>query len=108
MKREELAHFEARLRARLEELKRFESRERDSVELDQSRVGRLSRVDALQSKAMEQATERRRHEERERIFIALARIKEDDYGLCVECEEPIPIGRLEIDPSLEACVDCAE
>ena len=108
MEREELAHFEAHLRARLDELKRFESRERDSVELDQSRVGRLSRVDALQSKAMEQATERRRLEERERIFIALERIKEGNYGLCVECEEPIPIGRLKIDPSLEACVDCAE
>ena len=43
-----------------------------------------------------------------KIERALERIKEDpdDFGLCVECEEPIPPRRLEIMPFAELCVRC--
>ncbi len=43
-----------------------------------------------------------------RIEAALARIERDpeDYGLCVECEEPIPPRRLELMPAVELCVRC--
>ena len=100
--------FKQRLERRLEELEHLDARIQDSVELDQSRVGRLSRVDALQIKAMEEASARRRSEERRRIYGALRRIEEGDYGLCIDCEELIPLGRLEIDPSLPRCVLCAD
>ena len=100
--------FKLRLEHRLKELERLDAGLQDSVELDQSRVGRLSRVDALQIKAMEVASARRRSEERRRIYGALGRIEEGDYGLCIDCEELIPLGRLEIDPSLPRCVLCAD
>ena len=100
--------FKLRLERRLGELERLDAGLQDSVELDQSRVGRLSRVDALQIKAMEEASARRRSEERRRIYGALGRIEEGDYGLCIDCEELIPLGRLEIDPSLPRCVLCAD
>jgi len=77
------------------------------VTLDQQRVGRLSRQDALQAQAMAQATQARHARERRRVRQALARIDRDDYGCCAACDQPIPIERLEIDPSLEYCVDCA-
>lgn len=43
-----------------------------------------------------------------RIEAALARIDRDpeDYGLCIECEEPIPRRRLELMPAVELCVRC--
>ena len=77
------------------------------VELDQSRVGRLSRMDALQGQAMAQETERRRKNELQRIEGALARIKDGEYGYCVTCGEEISKKRLELDPSLPLCIDCA-
>ncbi len=59
------------------------------VELDQARVGRLSRMDAMQAQAMSQAAERRREVMLRGIAAALARIDNDDYGMCKSCEEPI-------------------
>lgn len=77
------------------------------VELDQTRVGRLSRMDALQGQAMAQETVRRRENELARIESALERVASGDYGYCVKCDEEIPDKRLELDPSTPTCVDCA-
>lgn len=77
------------------------------VELDQSRVGRLSRMDALQGQAMAQETERRRKNELQRIESALARVRDGEYGYCVSCGDEISKKRLELDPSVPLCIDCA-
>jgi DnaK suppressor protein len=79
----------------------------NTVELDQSRVGRLSRMNALQSQAMSRETNRRREVELSRIEAALQRIADGDYGLCVRCGEEIAEGRLLSDPSAPLCIDCA-
>lgn len=78
------------------------------VELDQTRLGRLSRMDALQGQAMAKETERRRHQELERIDLALKRLADDEYGDCLECGEPIAPKRLAFDPSAALCIDCAD
>lgn len=80
---------------------------RRPVELDQSRVGRLSRMDALQDQAMALETERRRANELRRIEAALARIDDGEYGYCLTCGETIGDKRLELDPATPTCVDCA-
>ncbi|MGF1625231.1 MAG: TraR/DksA family transcriptional regulator [Alphaproteobacteria bacterium] len=77
------------------------------VELDQTTVGRLSRMDALQGQAMAQETARRRGLELQRIDAALARVDAGDYGYCVRCDEPIEPGRLKVDPATPTCVACA-
>lgn len=76
-------------------------------DLDQQRVGRLSRIDAIQQQAMEEETARRRDQEIDRIDAALKRIEEDDFGYCSVCEEPIAPKRLENDPATPICVACA-
>ena len=77
------------------------------VALDQTRVGRLSRMDALQGQEMAKATARRRESEVGRIEAALQRIAEGDYGYCLSCGEEIAVGRLERDPTASICIDCA-
>jgi DnaK suppressor protein len=77
------------------------------VELDQSKVGRLSRMDAMQAQAMAKASGLRREATLRRIGAALRRIDDGDYGLCIECEEPIDPKRLDFDPTLLLCIDCA-
>lgn len=81
---------------------------RATVELDQQSVGRLSRQDALQQQAMAKAQDARRAIELRRIDAALKRIDDADYGFCAECGERIPEKRLEIDPTAELCVACAQ
>ena len=77
------------------------------VKLDQSSVGRLSRMDALQGQAMSQEMKRRREIELQKIASALKRIDSGDYGYCLRCEEDIAIKRLEFDPAAPLCIKCA-
>lgn len=77
------------------------------VELDQSKVGRLSRMDAMQAQAMAQASEHRREATLRRIAAALKRLDDNEYGLCQACDEPIDPKRLEFDPTVLLCIDCA-
>ncbi len=78
-----------------------------TVELDQTSVGRLSRMDALQGQAMSRERDRRRQIELQKIVAALRRIEAGDYGDCVRCDEEIAIRRLELDPAAPLCIDCA-
>jgi DnaK suppressor protein len=105
------AEVERRLRAQLAELEGLSAgsgESRAAVELDQTRVGRLSRMDALQGQAMAKATEARRQQAIRRIHAALARLAEGEYGACVQCGEEIAPKRLELDPATPTCIDCAE
>ena len=79
----------------------------ETVELDQARVGRLSRMDALQAQAMSKETGRRRRLKLVQIEAALQRLEGDDYGLCQQCGEGIAPARLEADPTALLCIDCA-
>jgi DnaK suppressor protein len=79
---------------------------RKVVEADEQ-IGRLSRMDALQQQAMAQATHERATAHMRRIDAALKRIDDDEYGYCVSCGEEIEIKRLEADPEIPTCIDCA-
>ena len=76
------------------------------VELDQSKVGRLSRMDAMQAQAMAKASGQRREAMLRNIEAALKRLDAGDYGFCRDCEEPINPKRLEFDPTVLRCIDC--
>jgi len=78
-----------------------------TVELDQTRVGRVSRMDALQTQEMAKESNRRRQIALQRIDGALRRMEEGDYGYCAACDEPIPAQRLAVDPGALLCIGCA-
>ena len=81
--------------------------ESSSIELDQTKVGRLSRMDAIQGHAMAQAADVRRDEQLKRVTEALQRLDDDEYGRCNECDEWIAEARLEADPTACLCIRCA-
>lgn len=102
------------LRAKLEELRdalrrdqEMSESERSPVELDQTSVGRLSRLDAMQMQEMALANQRRRQTELERVLAALRRIDSEDFGFCDICGEEIPEPRLMHNPAVTTCVGCA-
>ncbi|HEY6009286.1 MAG TPA: TraR/DksA family transcriptional regulator [Geobacteraceae bacterium] len=48
----------------------------------------------------------REREKLRHIDEALLKIEEGDYGVCEECEEEIPVGRLRVMPFARYCVKC--
>lgn len=108
---EEIARLRSLIEERLSALSDVEASRRENarpVELDQTRVGRLSRQDALQSQALSVASLERNRAEIKRLRQARDRIETGDFGWCAECGESIPVARLEIDPAADYCVRCAE
>lgn len=95
-------------KAELERLSEQSKEARDAVELDQTRQGRLSRQDALMQQEMAKETQRRREFELKRIEIAFEKMKNDDYGYCIQCDEIIAEKRLELDPAIPTCIKCAK
>lgn len=104
------ARYAARLTAERDEIaaasRQTEAR-RKPVELDQQSVGRLSRMDAMQQQAMAAAQEARRHARARAIAAALRRLGGAEFGWCEECGDFIGLDRLDIDPTLLRCRDCA-
>lgn len=93
--------------AELDALKASTAEDRKPIELDQTSVGRLSRMDALQMQAMGAASQRMRAAERMRLGNALRRLDNGEYGWCLTCGEPIAPERLAVDPAIPVCVGCA-
>lgn len=106
-----LPHFRQRL---LDELAQVERSLQDSqdaaatVVLDQSSVGRLSRMDALQQQAMAEGLTERLRLSRRQLQAALDRVEAGSYGLCCQCEDTIEFARLEHNPSVVFCHACMQ
>ena len=78
-----------------------------TVQLDQSRIGRLARMDALQQQAMAMASDARSAGKLQRIEAALVRIRAGEFGYCIRCGEDIAVKRLMADPASIHCLTCA-
>lgn len=78
----------------------------NTVTLDQSKVGRVSRIDAMQQQEMALANTEAYRKKLTLVKIALKKIKSGDYGWCDECGEVIVFRRLEIRPESPLCINC--
>jgi DnaK suppressor protein len=96
-----------KIQAELRVLAQSSSDARKPVELDQSRIGRLSRMDAMRDQAMALEIARRRDIELARIDAALTRFDDGEYGECLTCGEDIAPKRLALDPATPVCIGCA-
>ena len=70
-------------------------------------IGRISRMDAINNKSINEATYRKASIRFVALQEALEKIDDDDFGICVNCREIIPIGRLLLRPQSKACVKCS-
>ena len=106
----DLGALRAQLVERLQSLRDASQTTADNrrpVELDQTSVGRVSRMDAMQVQAMAVASERRRHDEARRVEAAIKRIDAGEYGYCIACGEEIAQKRLAVDATVASCIRCA-
>jgi DnaK suppressor protein len=102
---QELGEDLAALQASLTETVRgFESDK--TVELDQSRVGRLSRMDAMQAQQLAKASKEALSVRLRQVGQALRNLQRGEFGDCLRCEEPIGFKRLKARPEAPLCLSC--
>lgn len=80
----------------------------EPVKLDQTAVGRLSRIDSLQNQGLTRNLREREQVKLARIQQALQRLADGSYGLCVSCGGEIDFNRLYVMPEAPACASCGE
>ena len=70
-------------------------------------IGRISRMDAINNKSVIEASLRQSKDKLSKPERALSRVVEDSFGICVQCGDPIPVGRIMLMPHASRCVNCA-
>lgn len=79
-----------------------------TVMLDQTMVGRVSRIDAIQQQKIAQAGLERDKRHYQQLSKTLKRIEADDFGYCLQCDLEICFERLLIKPESAYCVSCQQ
>ncbi|MEM7185927.1 MAG: TraR/DksA C4-type zinc finger protein [Bacteroidota bacterium] len=70
-------------------------------------IGRVSRMDAINNKSVNESALKKAEIKLNNLEVALTRIDDPDFGLCVHCKNPIPLGRILLMPQAITCVHCA-
>ena len=65
-------------------------------------------IQANERREIEFATRELLVERVRRLSAAIERLNDGEYGICVECEEPIAPARLKVMPEVETCVRCQD
>lgn len=71
-------------------------------------IGRVSRMDAINNKSVNEAALRQAEKRLNNMGLALEKLNEDFFGLCTSCGKNIPIGRIMLMPGSTKCVNCAQ
>jgi DnaK suppressor protein len=99
------AELDRQLR-KLQRSMRTTKRAMKPVQLDQSSVGRLSRIDNLQTQGLTAGLQAREQAKLGQISEALKRMEAGTYGRCVVCGDDIAFERLLVFPEAPNCADC--
>lgn len=70
-------------------------------------IGRISRMDAINNKSVNEASLRETREKLIRLEHALVIIDKEGFGKCVRCGITIPFGRLVLMPESTKCASCS-
>lgn len=70
-------------------------------------IGRISRMDAINNKSVNDAALRKAELKLSNLKISLSNIDDPDFGQCFKCHAEIPIGRILLVPHSRFCVNCA-
>ena len=71
-------------------------------------IGRVTRMDAINNKSVAEAGLRLAETKLKNLQRVLSQLGSKDFGLCLKCNKPIPLGRILIRPQSLLCVQCAE
>jgi DnaK suppressor protein len=75
-------------------------------EIDQSTVGRLSRIEALQNQGLVRNLQERERVKFDEVLQALGRLDDGTFGRCTGCRSTIEYNRLLVFPETRTCSGC--
>jgi len=107
--KEEKAEIEKKI------LQEIEATERSIIELREltkpiapdCAIGRVSRMDAINNKTINEQALRKAENKLKGLNITLQNMDSPDFGLCARCKNEIPLGRILLLPHSRFCVHCA-
>ena len=70
-------------------------------------IGRISRMDAINNKSVTEATLRQAENKLKNLNLVLESMDDKEFGLCLKCKKPIPLGRILLMHQSRFCVNCA-
>ena len=70
-------------------------------------IGRVSRMDAINNKSINEAALTQASSKLDKLLFALDKCEEPEFGSCKRCKQDIPLGRLMLMPESLFCVKCA-
>ncbi len=111
MTKEELVRVKARVEKKLLQTKEDIAHLMEITQpiAPENSLGRLTRMDALNSKGVNESTLRNAQYNLKKLELAMQRIEQEDptFGLCAHCNATIPLPRILLMPESENCVNCA-
>jgi len=104
MLRDLLTYRQTELRAEVHaaQLARQEATMVDTTEVSDQKDGALQQ----QLVGIDSAQEQRDIDELAQVELALKRLNAGTYGNCLDCNEPIPLERLRVQPAAQRCAVC--
>jgi len=108
MTEEEKAELKRTVHEEIESLKReIKNLEKSTKPIaPDNAIGRLTRMDAIQAKSINEAILAKSRNRLSRLETALEKMDGEEYGICSVCAEPIPPARLRLMPEADRCVRC--
>ena len=107
MSDEQLAHFRAILVAWRKDLQKGADRTVDHMKKEATNFSDpADRATQEEEFALELRTRDRERKLINKITKTIARVDADDYGFCDACGIEIGLGRLQVRPTAELCIDC--
>lgn len=70
-------------------------------------IGRVSRMDAINNKSINESALRKQEEKLKKLNYVLTKVDDKNFGRCAKCNSEIPLGRILIMPQSIYCVRCA-
>lgn len=69
-------------------------------------IGRISRMDAINNRSVNESALRKAELKFSNLKVALSKLEDKDFGICIRCNTPIPLGRIMLMPHAITCVKC--
>ena len=109
MKASDKAHLKAKIEAEIETLEKQIGllQEKTQPIAPDCGLGRLTRLEAMGESHVNHKILDESRLRLTRLRNALLRIEHPMFGICIDCEEEIGMGRMEIRPESVRCVQCA-
>ncbi len=70
-------------------------------------IGRVSRMDAINNRSINEAALRKKRLQLNKLTEALKSIDQPDFGVCIKCGAAIQPERIMLMPESKVCISCA-